>query len=126
MVIPPHYQKALEKGQQLGLFDEHLMHTKFFIELSDNAVNDLNKDPQFRDKILRKMSHPLFYQIALHFGPKLVERTTLHCIIGSRMCELIGETADKNFVNFICLYLLNLEDLGLLKVFKVPKRVAGT
>jgi len=114
--IPLQYKLALKKGQKLGLFDEDWHHTHFFIELTDNATNDFNNDPQFRNKFLRKVTHPLFQVFTQGFDPHIVARATLHGAIGARICELIGEGDDVELVKFVTLYLLFLEDIGMLHV----------
>ena len=92
------------------------MPTKYFTELVLNATNDYNNDPQFKERIRRKISHPIFGIIVSHLAnEEEAIHITVHCIIGGRVCELIGELGDATFVQFICRYLIELEDAGLIQ-----------
>ena len=110
-----------DKGVRLGLLKEDGLFTPLFEELVQVACNDLNNDEQFRNKVLAKLKNPLYMKITNILDAAFVEKATLFCVVGSRVCEHMGELADVEFVEFIIKYMASLEDEGILKINKVRR-----
>lgn len=111
----------IAKAQTLGLLDDDWGPTDKFVELAEQAMDDINNDAQCRLEILELASQPEVILVSHLIPDKIMFRDTfIFTCAAKRMLDLV-DVENKQLGVFLTTYLAFLQEQGVLKLKVMPR-----